>query len=345
MRNLTFKKSQLSRGYTFALISAFFLSTTAIFIRYLTETYQLPALVLAFWRDVFVSLAVFPVLFIFQRKLLQVSRNHLGYLIIYGFVLAVFNALWTLSVSLNGAALATVLVYCSTAFTALLGWWFLREQFHWSKIIAILLSLGGCVIVSGAYTSAAWQSNLIGICAGIFAGLLYAIYSLMGRSASNRMLHPASTLFYTFLFATFFLLLVNIIPGDFLPGKAVHSSDIFWLKDAWAGWGILFLLAAIPTVAGFGFYNVSLSYLPSSVANLILTLEPAFTAVSAFILLGERFSGIQIIGSLITLGGVVFLRIYENILLARSLRTKPIAVFGENAETMDTMRAVEEYPG
>ncbi len=344
MRARPLNKSQLSRGYTFALISAFFLSTTAIFIRYLTETYQLPALVLAFWRDVFVSLAVFPVLFIFQRKLLRISRTDLGYLIIYGFILAVFNALWTLSVALNGAALATVLVYCSTAFTALLGWWFLKEQFHWSKIIAIFLSLGGCVIVSGAYTTAAWQSNLLGIFAGIFAGLLYAIYSLMGRSASNRKLHPASTLFFTFLFATFFLLMVNIIPGDFLPGKAIQINDIFWLKNAWSGWGILFLLAAIPTVAGFGFYNVSLSYLPSSVANLILTLEPAFTAVTAFILLGERFTGVQIIGSLITLGGVVFLRVYENILLSKFTRTRPIDLSQEIAGTMESIQAVDHYP-
>jgi drug/metabolite transporter (DMT)-like permease len=47
------------------------------------------------------------------------------------------------------------------------------------------------------------------------------------------------------------------------------------------------------------------------VANLVVTLEPAFTAVIAFLLLGERYSWIQIAGSLLILGGVVFLRIYE----------------------------------
>lgn len=318
------RKSHLSRGYTFAIISAFFLSTTAIFIRYLTETYQIPALVLAFWRDVFVTIALFPILFIFQRKLLRIKKIDVFFLIAFGFVLAIFNSLWTLSVSLNGAALATVLVYCSTAFTALLGWWFLKEQIHWSKIVAIVLSLGGCVIVSGAYSSAAWQINMTGIFAGILAGLLYAIYSLMGRAASERSLNPATSLFYTFAYATFFLFLINLIPGSFPPGKAMELNDFLWLQTAWAGWGILFLLAAIPTVAGFGFYNVSLSFLPSSVANLILTLEPAFTALTAFILLGERFTLTQITGSLITLAGVVFLRAYENILLARSVQTDPL---------------------
>lgn len=78
------------------------------------------------------------------------------------------------------------------------------------------------------------------------------------------------------------------------------------------GWGLLFLLAAGPTVIGFGLYNVSLSYLPSSVANLILTLEPAFTAVIAYFLLGERLTGTQLGGSLLILTGVVFLRVYES---------------------------------
>ena len=44
---MTQARSQLTRGYSIALLSAVILSTTAIFIRYLTQTYQLPALVLA----------------------------------------------------------------------------------------------------------------------------------------------------------------------------------------------------------------------------------------------------------------------------------------------------------
>ena len=40
-------RSSLTRGYAIALISAVILSTAAIFIRYLTQTYQIPALVLA----------------------------------------------------------------------------------------------------------------------------------------------------------------------------------------------------------------------------------------------------------------------------------------------------------
>jgi drug/metabolite transporter (DMT)-like permease len=47
------------------------------------------------------------------------------------------------------------------------------------------------------------------------------------------------------------------------------------------------------------------------VANLVVTLEPVFTAATAYLLLGERLTRIQIIGGLLILSGVVFLRIYE----------------------------------
>ncbi len=310
-------RSSLSRGYTIALISAAILSTTAIFIRYLTQTTHIPALVLAMWRDGIVAVSVLIALALLRARLIRVSRQHLPYLIAYGVLLAIFNSLWTLAVAINGAAVATVLVYCSAAFTALLGWWFLHESLGWVKLAAIGLSLGGCVLVSGALDSSAWQANLIGILAGVLSGLCYAIYSLMGRSASQRGLNSWTTLLYTFSVAALFLVLINLVPvahlvrAGFLPGAAVTPSDFLWLDGSLSGWGILIALAAGPTLLGFGLYNMSLSYLPASVANLIVTLEPVFTAATAYVLLGERLTVLQIAGSLLILGGVVFLRLSE----------------------------------
>jgi len=42
-----------------------------------------------------------------------------------------------------------------------------------------------------------------------------------------------------------------------------------------------------------------------------VTSEPVFTAVIAFFLLGERLTGMQLAGSLMILGGVLFLRVQE----------------------------------
>jgi drug/metabolite transporter (DMT)-like permease len=303
--------SDLTRGYTIALLSAAILSTTAIFIRHLTQAYGMLPLVLAFWRDAFAALALLLVMARLRPLLLDVKRQHLRYLLVYGLLFAIFNALWTLSVSMNGAALATVLAYCSVAFTALLDWWLLKERLGWVKLLAIAFSLGGCLLVSGALAPGAGSVHLVGILTGMLSGLCYAVYSLMGRFASQRGLNPWTTLFYTVGFAAVFLLLFNLLPGGLLPGAAAYPADLLMLGSAPAGWGILLLLAAGPTVLGFGLYNVSLGYLSSSVANLIATSEPVFTAMIAYLLLGERLTGMQLSGSLMILAGVASLRAYE----------------------------------
>jgi drug/metabolite transporter (DMT)-like permease len=313
--------SRLSRGYTIALVSAAILSTTAIFIRYLTLTYHLPALVLAFWRDGFVALTLLLVLVFFRRGLLPLKTRHMGFLVAYGLVLALFNALWTNSVALNGAAVATVLVYCSAAFTAILGRWILKEQLGWAKLLAVVFCLGGCLLVSDALHASAWRANLVGILTGVLSGLGYAVYSLLGRTAAQRGLNPWNALLYIFAIAAGFLLIINLLAGGRLPGTVARPEGLLWLGTDLSGWGVLLLLAAGPTLTGFGLYNVSLNYLPSSVANLIVSLEPALTAILAFFLFGEKLNATQIGGSLMILAGVVILRIYEGEKVAREAVT------------------------
>jgi drug/metabolite transporter (DMT)-like permease len=300
-----------ARGYTLAIVSSAILSTTGILIRYLTQTYQLPSLILAFWRDGFATFSLLLIMRVLGFKNAKLQRNQNIFLACFGLVLAFFNALWTLSVSLNGAAIATVLAYCSAGFTVLLGWWLLNETLGWVKILVVILTLGGCILVSGAYNPSDWKTNTIGILTGIFSGLGYASYTLMGRSASKRGLDPWTTLLYTFAYAAMFLLILNLLPGFPFPEKAISLKDFLWLRNAYAGWGILILLAFGPTVAGYGLYNMSLVYLPSSIVNLLVTTEPVFTAMIAFYFLGERLDNIQIGGSLLILAGVIFLRIKE----------------------------------
>lgn len=241
--------------------------------------------------------------------MLKGARVHLPYLAVYGFVLAIFNGSWTLSVALNGAAVATVLVYSSTAFTAVLGWLILKEDLGVAKIIAVILSLVGCAMVANVLDPSLWALNAGGILTGVLAGLCYAVYSLMGRSASQRGLNPWTTLFYIFGFAAIFILLMNLGLGRSLPGGAARPNELLWLGNSMEGWGVLLTLAIIPTLFGYGLYNVSLQYLPSSVANLIMTSEPVFTAIIAYFMFGEVLSPVQIAGSALILAGVVIIRL------------------------------------
>ena len=143
--------SHTSKGYLIAIVGITFWSITGVLISYLLTNFGIPALVLAFWRDLFVCVALFPALFLIRRSLLRIKGSQIKFFVFFGFILAVFNSIWSLSVKANGAAVATVIAYSSAGFTAILAYWLFKEKLGLQKILAVILSLGGCVLVSGAY--------------------------------------------------------------------------------------------------------------------------------------------------------------------------------------------------
>ena len=299
--------SSSSRGYLIALIATILWSFTGVIISYLSQTFLLPSLVLAFWRDLFLSLALLLFFLLFQRARLSLPREAFGFMVLFGFVVSVFNSAWTFSVQFNGAAVATVFAFSSPAFTAILSHWILKEKITPVKLTSIALSILGIVFISNAFDASAWQANAIGVFFGLATGFAFACYNLMGKTASNRGIDSWTTLLYSFGIATIFLFFFNVA-SDVIFAKPI-LGDMFWLKDSVIGWGILILLGIGPTLGGFGLYTLSLNYLPATVSNLIATLEPILTAIWAFLFLGERLTGPQIFGGLLVFAGVILLRL------------------------------------
>lgn len=303
------QNTNFSRGYVIALTATVLWSTTGVLISYLSRTYALPSLVLAFWRDLFVSVGMFIGLSIFSRARFQLGRSHWGFTVWYGLTLAVFNSLWTFSVQFNGAAVATVLAFSSPAMTAILSRIVFKEQFNRVKILSIVLSLLGTILVSGAHDPSAWKLNPAGIIFGLLTGLCFAFYNLEGKSASDKQIDSWTALLYSFSLATVFLFLFNV--GFNTLSSETPFNNLLWLGNSVSGWGILFFLGVAPTLGGFGLYTLSIRYLSPTVANLIATLEPGLTAIWAYLLLHEILVGTQLLGSLILFTGIILLRIGE----------------------------------
>src|SRR4030067_386829 len=119
---LTEPSSRLARGYLICLTDTVIWSTTGMFIGYITQNFNMPPLLLAFWRDLIVSITLLTTFTLFSRSMLRISSNNLAFLAWYGLALTFLNISWTISVALNGAAVSTVLGYSSPAITALVGW-------------------------------------------------------------------------------------------------------------------------------------------------------------------------------------------------------------------------------
>ena len=309
-----------TRGYGTLLIGTALWSSSAVFIGFLTQRFQLPSMVLAFWRDIFVCLALFIILGVKSPALLRPGRKNLAFLCFYGLVLASFNTLFTRSVAINGAAVATVLTYSSPAFTAVAGRFLWNERVDRFKITALILSCVGCILVSGAHTRAAWQGNMLGIALGLTSGLIFAGYNIMGKTAAHRGINSWTVMLYIFAFASGFLALAQR-PETILWLSRPLASGANGVRETLFGWGTLILLALGPTIGGYGLYTASLNYLPAVTANLVVTLEPALTAAQSYLFLGERLTALQLIGGGLIVGSVFLVYLSDH----RAIPVVPVA--------------------
>ena len=321
-KNTNFTKTG---GYGMLLIGTTLWSSAAVFISFLTQRFQLPPMVLAFWRDVFVCLALFITLGIMNPSLLRAGHKNLPFLCLYGLLLASFNTIFTRSVTFNGAAVATVLTYSSPAFTAIAGRLLWDERVDALKITALILSCVGCILVSGAHTRDAWQGNTMGILLGLTSGLIFAGYNIMGKTAARKGINSWTVMLYIFGFASCFLSLLQR-PGTLFWLSRPLTTNPNGLREVLYGWGTLILLSLGPTIGGYGLYTASLNILPAVTANLIVTLEPAMTAVQSYLFLGERLTALQCLGGGLIISGVLFVYLSDRAVNQRaSLEIVPTA--------------------
>lgn len=286
-----------ARGYIIVLIATALMSTTGILIKYLLVDFNMPPLNLAFLRVLIVTTALGSTLFVLKRDDLKIQRRHLIYLILMGVVgVGLHQLLWVTSVNLNGAAVATVLVYINPTIVALISIRFLGEKLDRTKVIALVLTLLGMILVAQMYNPENLKLNGLGILVGLGTGITWATYAVVGQFISRRY-SPWVSLFYAFFFGALFLLPLQLFAGNVLS-----------LGTQTTGWVVLFFLALGPTLVGFGLYTVGLSQIPASVVTLIATLEPVFSIILAFILFHEVLEIPQLFGAALILLAVIMLR-------------------------------------
>lgn len=285
------------RGYVLVLLSTMIMSTTGILIKFLLTDYHIEPLALAFLRVIIVAAALGLGLLLFRRDWFHIRRHHLIYFVLMGVLgVGLHQFVWVTSVSLNGAGIATVLVYTQPTIVALVSVRFLKETLDRPKLIALGLTLIGIILVAEVYRLDRFSVSGPGILVGVGTGFTWAAFALFGRYTSVR--YPAWTsMFYAFFFGTLFLLPLQLF-----------VNNTFVLGGNTSGWALLFFLSLGPTLGGFGLYTIGLSQVPASVVTLIGTLEPVFSIIMAYFLFGEQLDWLQVVGAALILFSVILLR-------------------------------------
>lgn len=266
---------------------------TGILIRHILTTYAISALGLAFWRALFIAAFLLIGLRIWRPQWLTIERREVGFYLLYGLVgVAMEHTLWITSVSLNGAAVATVLMYVAPVFVVLVSHWLFREPITLYKWLAIVCIVLGTVLVSRLYQTSLWSATRLGLVVGVAAAGTYAAYTLFSKRATQER-PPLVAMAYAFAIGSLFMLVIQ------------RGSNVFALGTDWRGWLMVLLLALLPSLGGYAMITASLRDLPAGVTSLILPLEIVFAGVMAYALLGERWEWPQIAGACLIIVGAV----------------------------------------
>lgn len=280
-------------GYLAVLAAAALWGTSGIFVKLIVDSSNVSATALAFWRDISTFTVLLTGGLLFNRRKLRVKRVDLPWLAGMGVSLGIFHVGWNLGVVLNGAAVTTVQQAAMPAIVAVVAWFIWQEPLTWRKILAIILTFVGTVLVSGVAESGQTEFTTAGLLVGLGVPIFYAGWNLFGKKLRSGY-DALVVLTYAFGFATLVLL-----PFQFFIIQPFPVPPITYLWFA----GLIFGA----TLGGFVTYLFSLGRLQASVASILAMSEIAFVAVYAYFLLGERMTLTQIVGTILVVSGVVIL--------------------------------------
>jgi drug/metabolite transporter, DME family len=212
------------------------------------------------------------------------------------FSIVLFNWCYFTSINQLSLSFAVILLYTAPAFVVVLSYLFLKESMDSMKIISVVGTLLGCILIAGTNLKETPSMNLIGIITGLGAGFGYALYTIFGKFALVKY-RPFTVTFYTFLVASITLLLFTDL---FEKGSILISREVIL-------YGIG--LGLFPTVLAYLFYTKGLENMESSKASIIATVEPVAATLLSVFLYKEDFGVLQFIGTAIILSSVILINL------------------------------------
>ena len=189
-----------------------------------------------------------------------------------------------------GVGTATLMCYCGPVIVMALGPVLFQEKLTRNKCLGFLAVFLGILCINGQ----AFQEGktLWGLFCGAMAWVTYAVLVICNKRAEH-ITGLENSMFQTicsFLVVAVFMLHQQGLAVDIPQGD----------------WGSVLLLGLVNTGIGCYLYFSGISRLPVQTVAICGYLEPLAAVVLSAILLGEGMGALQILGTVLILGGAIF---------------------------------------
>lgn len=270
-------------------------SAAAIFIRLCQETAGL--------REIGFSLFIAAARLIVAATILlptypnltkiRVTRSAYYYATAAGVCLALHFATWISSLAFTSIAASTTLVTTNPLWVALIAWLWWQERPKRTRMLGIILSILGAIVIALSDKGAGVASNpLAGDLLALMGGWMASGYFLLGTEAQKQGLTLNQYVAIAYLTAAVCLFPLPLIFGASYLGYP-HLVYVY-----------IVLMAIVSQLIGHTSFNWTLRWVSPTLVALVILFEPIGSSLLAFWLFGEIPSLSVLLGGLILLTGV-----------------------------------------
>jgi drug/metabolite transporter (DMT)-like permease len=286
------------KGYVYILGATMFWGISATTAKFLF-TRNFDALVLVQMRMSLSCLIILGYFLIAKRRLLAVRLSDLPHFAALGLIGgAGSNYTYYFTIQQTNVATAILLQYLAPLLV--LGYAAItkEESLTIAKFAAGIVSLAGCYLAIAGKEFSLMNISGLGLTTGIASALCWAFTNVWLRHLIKRY-NVWTCLVYAFIFASLFWLLIN-------PPWAIISAHYS------AGtWSMFLGFAIISILIPHSLYFGGIRYLTASRAIITATFEPIVAIVSAFLLIREILTPVQVLGAALVIAAIAILQLRQ----------------------------------
>ena len=252
-------------------------------------------------QGAFISLFVIAIFV--ARSQLKFKKNEILPLVGYGFFgVAMTQFLYFVAIRRIEVGVALIIEYTAPVLVALYVRFVMRREVSARVWFSLLLALIGLSLITQIWTGSTLDP--FGVLCAFGAAIALAIYFIGGEPLASKRNPIALTTLSMGVGAIFWLIVQPFwtLPWSALSNPVELPHGLGEISLSYVVSYIIFFGTVIP----FWLYFVAFKYLDSKKAAIFGLLEPVGASVVALFLLGETFVGIQILGGLLVLIGVIF---------------------------------------
>ncbi len=235
---------------------------------------------------------------IFDRKKLKITKYDIKNIAALGIVgIAGVQTTYYYTMATLNVSMAIFLQYLAPAMIVLYSIIFKKEKLSKAIGISLLISLlGSSFIIFGREVSGVTPFKSIGIITGIISAFFLSFYTLFCNRCTVR-LNAWTVLLYAVGFGA-------------LVYWFVSPPWILWSGITLKELAFAVYISIFATIIPFGLYISGLHFLTPSTGSILSMLEPVIATVSAYLLLHEKMTVIQMLGGIMIIIAVIVINVY-----------------------------------